>query len=295
LSGLFDKCGSDEALPGVQQTIASETMSNTTENNKAKPDRGQEEAGAKAAQPGPPKSVVREFFEQGVITFIMALFLMTFVAQAMGVPTGSMQNNINIGDYFFVNKFIFGLPTPIIGRLLPAREIRRGDVIVFKYPPDPKVNYVKRVIGLPGDEVSVRGRQVLINGQALPEQHVMVKIAGSESASALPEISVEPAPPGASYKVYYDQTRSSMGEEYERQSAKYAVSSPIVVPPNSFFVMGDSRDNSLDSRYWGFVPRANVIGHPLYVHWSINPPTPGSGSGNFFSRINWRRTGHAIK
>src|SRR5258706_12291732 len=93
---------------------------------------------------GPPKSGIREFFEQGVITVIMALFLMTFIAQAVQVPTGSMQNNINIGDHLFVNKFVFGKQTPLIGPLLPAREIRRGDIIVFKFPNDPKVNYVKR-------------------------------------------------------------------------------------------------------------------------------------------------------
>src|SRR5262252_6947529 len=104
---------------------------------------------------GPPKSPVREFLEQALITVIMALFLMTFIAQAVAVPTGSMQNTINIGDHLFVNKFIFGKPTPILRRLLPTREIRRGDIIVFKLPSDPKINYVKRVIGLPGETVQV--------------------------------------------------------------------------------------------------------------------------------------------
>src|SRR5215831_13433931 len=106
---------------------------------------------------GPPKSGIREFFEQALITVVMALFLMTFIAQAVAVPTGSMQNTINIGDHLFVNKFIFGKSTPVLGKLLPTREIRRGDVIVFKLPGDPKVNYVKRVIGLPGDSVQVKG------------------------------------------------------------------------------------------------------------------------------------------
>src|SRR5262247_1975560 len=123
---------------------------------------------------GPPKSVIRDYFEQGVVTVIMALFLMTFIAQAVEVPTGSMQNNINIGDHLFVNKFIFGRPTPYIGWLLPQREVRRGDVVVFKLPHDPKVNYVKRVIGLPGDTVHVRDTHVFVNGKELPEQRVTV-------------------------------------------------------------------------------------------------------------------------
>src|SRR2546425_192217 len=172
---------------------------------------------------GPPKSIIREYFEQGVVTVIMALFLITFIAQAVQVPTGSLQNNIYIGDHLFVNKFIFGRQTPIIGPLLPARAVRRGDIVVFKLPTDPKVNYVKRVIGLPGDEVSVRDRHVYINGRELPEQHVIVRLAGSENYSALPEIRTEPAPPGATYRVYYDQGQSLSA------GARYAVNGPVIV------------------------------------------------------------------
>src|SRR5215471_21798247 len=111
-------------------------------------------------QYGPPKSALREFLEQALITVIMALFLMTFIAQAVAVPTGSMQNTINIGDHLFVNKFIFGKPTPGLRWLLPTRDIRRGDIIVFKLPSDQKINYVKRVIGLPGETVQVKGHRV---------------------------------------------------------------------------------------------------------------------------------------
>src|SRR5215510_10435518 len=152
---------------------------------------------------GPPKSAIREFLEQALITVIMALFLMTFIAQAVAVPTGSMQNTINIGDHLFVNKFIFGKPTPILGRLLPTREIRRGDIIVFKLPSNPKINYVKRVIGLPGDSVLVKGNHVFVNGSELPEQRVIVDLpADSQNLAALEEKRVEPAPPGAKYKVF---------------------------------------------------------------------------------------------
>jgi signal peptidase I len=246
----------------------------------------------------PPKSAVRDFFEQGLVTVIMALFLMTFIAQAVEVPTGSMQNNILIGDHLFVNKFVFGQPTKWLGPLLPTREVRRGDVIVFKFPSDPKVNYVKRVIALPGEEVAVRGTRVFVNGRELPEQRVAVRQMGP-NYSVQPEVRVEPAPPGASYRVYYDdRDRGGPEEEFESR-AEFAVNGPVVVPPESYFAMGDNRDNSLDSRYWGFVPRANIIGHALYVYGSFNPSDPETeGSGNpllnFLYRTNWRRTGTAI-
>src|SRR4030095_9865031 len=154
-----------------------------------------------AIQWGPPKSGIRDFFEQGLVTVVMALFLMTFIAQAVQVPTGSMQNTINIGDNLFVNKFVFGRPTKWLRWMLPTREIKRGDVIVFKLPSAPTVNYVKRVIGLPGDKVQVRGRDVFVNDQLIPEQHVLVKIAGFEDNYALPEVKHTPAPPGGKYKV----------------------------------------------------------------------------------------------
>ncbi len=244
--------------------------------------------------PAPPKTIVREYAEQFLITVVMALFLMTFITQAVQVPTGSMQNTIHIGDHFFVNKFIFGHTTPLIGKLLPTREIKRGDIIVFKFPNDPKVNYVKRVIGLPGDTVEVKDTTVFVNGQALPEQHVTIDI-NKNTTTAQPEFSTDPAPTGATYKVYLD--RSARGID---SSAKYAVNGPVTVPADSYFAMGDSRDNSLDSRFWGFVPRSNIIGHALYVYWSYNPTDEDrEHSSNPVSDIlmhsNWRRTGTAIK
>jgi signal peptidase I len=254
-------------------------------------------ASTQTIQPGPPKSIVREYFEQLVVTFIMALFLMTFIAQAVQVPTGSMQNTINIGDQLFVNKFIFGRNTPIIGALLPAREIRRGDIIVFKLPDDPKVNYVKRVIGLPGDEIQVRGTQVLINGEPLPEQHVSVSLEDSEKTAALPVISIQPPPPEAKWKVYYNTYKgeNSADDDHLAPGMKYGVREPYRVPEGRYFAMGDSRDNSLDSRFWGTVPRDNIIARALYVHWSLKPRQPEDSSGNLFSRINWSRLGSAVK
>ena len=250
---------------------------------------------------GPPKSIVREYFEQGVITVIMALFLMTFIAQAVAVPTGSMQNTINIGDHLFVNKFVFGKPTPILGKLLPTGEIKRGDIIVFKLPSDAKINYVKRVIGLPGDTVQVRGRRVFVNGQEQPEQHVLVKLEGHREDSELPIVKVESKPPGAFYRVYYDAEHSTEDDGMDfTQGMRFGVKEPTTVPANSYFVMGDSRDNSLDSRYWGFVPRENIFARALYVHWSYNPRDSNNAStGNrLFDMIRnakWKRTGTAVK
>lgn len=250
---------------------------------------------APTVQPGPPKSILREYFEQLVVTFIMALFLMTFIAQAVQVPTGSMQNTINIGDQLFVNKFIFGRNTPLIGNLLPAREIRRGDIIVFKLPTDPKTNYVKRVIGMPGDEILVRGNEVLINGKPLPEHRIGVRLPfHSDRMSALPIEKDAPAPPGAEWKIYYDVERDE--DTPLPGDMKYAVREPWRVPEGHYFAMGDSRDNSLDSRFWGPVPRENIIARALYVHWSFRPKNEDESFGSsFFSRINWNRLGSAVK
>lgn len=258
------------------------------------------------APAGPHKSVVREYAEMILVTGVQVLFLMTFIAQAMNVPTGSMQNTINIGDQFFVNKFMLGQPTPVIGPLLPQRDVRRGDIVVFKLPHDPKVNYIKRVIGLPGDELQVRGTKVFIKepGSAefkeLPEQRVFVQF-GSQTNSALREIRTEQAPPGAKYKTYHDvNERDDFDPTMVSSDVKYGVREPVKVPPGHYFVMGDSRDNSLDSRYWGFVPRDHIIGRPLYVYWSFNPRDENSShTGNvlrdFFGNINWKRLGTALK
>src|SRR5262245_4951975 len=161
---------------------------------------------------GPPKTIVREYFESAVVTVIMALFGMTFIVQAVKVPTGSMQNTITVGDHLLVNKFLFA-PGPRFP-LLPQRDIRRGDIIVFKYPGNPfnrerdqqednipfKVNYVKRVIGVPGDTVEVKGLQVFVNGEPLPE-HVIVARNVNEKAP-LEIIEETPRTGNEKYNVY---------------------------------------------------------------------------------------------
>lgn len=259
-------------------------------------------ADTKTNQPtfGPPKSAIRDIFEQLLITVVMALFLMTFIAQAVAVPTGSMQNTINIGDHLFVNKFIFGKPTPVLGKLLPTREINRGDIIVFKWPSDPKTNYVKRVIGIPGDTVQVKGRRVFVNGKEVPEERAIVE-EPDQRKGELAIQRVEPKPAGATYRVYFSDRRSGDDDKtsFAEESLKFGVKEPVTVPPNSYFAMGDSRDNSQDSRYWGFVPRENIFARALYVHLSFDPaagdPEKGATLLDKLMGIRFKRIGSAVK
>jgi signal peptidase I len=234
-----------------------------------------------AAKPiGPPKSTIREYFESLVITMIMALFGMTFILQAVTVPTGSMQNTILVGDYLLVNKFIFtpgGHSLPF----LPQREIQRGDIIVFKYPGFPEnrakvkdeggipyqMNFVKRVVGLPGDKVEVRQNHVYINDELLPEHRVIGDAPDDQSALTTKEF--EPAEPGQKYNTYYSE-RGINNSKAPRDYRFAGEGRPFTVPENSYFCMGDSRDRSLDSRYWGFVPRELILGRAMFVYWSCD-------------------------
>jgi signal peptidase I len=254
---------------------------------------------------GPPKTVWREYFESAVVTVIMALFGMTFIVQAVKVPTGSMQNTITIGDHLLVNKFIFAPGTPL--PFLPQREIKRGDIVVFKYPGDPKnpegdrrpdnlpfkTNYVKRVIGLPGDHVKVEGDRVFINDKELPEHRIAAR--DHEDERFTPELEnnkpleVDPnAPPkkeSESYSVYYSTNRT-LESGFDQ-----------IVPEDHYFVMGDNRNNSADSRIWGFVPREFVVGRAMFVYWSYDESAPTSGNFflDFFRNTRWNRTGTMIK
>jgi signal peptidase I len=253
---------------------------------------------------GPAKSVWREYFESAVVTVIMALFGMTFVVQAVKVPTGSMQNTITIGDHLLVNKFIFapGETLPF----LPQREIRRGDIIVFKYPgnkydprrddrPDNKpitTNYVKRVIGLPGEHLRMEGRNVLINGKPIPEHHLEA-IDNNDKAPLV----IKKAPSrrsGETYDVYYNP--DFLEEDYPIFRLE-GDGKELVIPEGKYFVMGDNRNNSEDSRYWGFVPRDLVIGRAMFVYWSYDESAPSSGNFllDFFSNTRWSRTGTMVK
>jgi signal peptidase I len=220
-------------------------------------------APAPAAPPAPPrKSTAREYFESIVIAVILALFVRTWVFQAFKIPTGSMENNLLIGDHLLVNKFVFApTATPLERAVLPMATIRRGDIVVFKYPEDPERDFIKRVIGLPGETLEVRRKVVYINGQPLDEKYVHFL----QPASRVGEIT--------SYDV-----RENYG--------------PVTVPPGHYFMMGDNRDNSQDSRYWGFLPAAYVKGKALFVYWSYEA---GGGLADLLTGTRWGRLLHQIR
>lgn len=207
------------------------------------------------------KSVAREYFESLVIAVIMALFIRTFIVQAFKIPTGSMEPNLLIGDHLLVNKFVFG-PGGAERVLLPTRDIRRGDVVVFKYPEDPERDFIKRVIGLPGDTVELRQHRVHINGRPLDEP----------------------------YAHYLPRPSDADGHEYTAHDVRDAYG-PVVVPPDAYFVMGDNRDNSQDSRYWGFLPRDYVKGRALFIYWSFEPE---GGMAGVITGTRWGRLLHQI-
>lgn len=209
------------------------------------------------------KSVPREYLESIVIAVILALFIRTFVVQAFKIPTGSMEPNLLIGDHLLVNKFVFGPTLSKAERLaLPLRDVRRGDVVVFKYPEDPERDFIKRVIGLPGETIELKDHRIHVNGRPIEEPY----------AHYLPR----PENP-----VQHETTSDDVRDRY----------GPVVVPPNAFFVMGDNRDNSQDSRYWGFLPKENIKGKALMIYWSFD------GSDGWLSVLTgtrWARLLHQI-
>ncbi|MBS1796946.1 MAG: signal peptidase I [Acidobacteria bacterium] len=278
----------------------------------------EEKAVAEEPKPtGPPKSIFREYLESFVVTLIMAIFGMTFVLQAVTVPTGSMQNTILIGDYLLVNKFIFapgGKPLPFF----PQREIQRGDIIVFKFPGFPaelnkskrekdaagtpyQTNFVKRVIGLPGDTVEFRNDEVYINGQPIPEHRIIADApkdrGGMENdQAALIVKSEEPRTADEKYSVYYSESSIEEAKKGKLQpSGSYGVEGKAIkVPDDSYFVMGDSRDHSLDSRYWGVVNRDLIIGRAMFVYWSCDRAS-GDGVLSCITHPRLSRIGTLIK
>jgi signal peptidase I len=257
------------------------------------------------AEAGPPRSLLREYFESGVVTIIMALFFMTFVAQAAEVPSASMENTIFVGDRFLINKFIFAPGTPAF--FLPQREIRRGDIIVFKYPSDVntseevvryKTLFIKRVIGLPGETIHVRGTNVYADGKLLPEYQVTAHDphVGNDKAE-LKDLSYAPGERGVPYTVYHSSDPERLAAA---SKVPNAVKEPYKIADNEYFVMGDNRENSTDSRVWGTVPRDLVVGRAMFVIWSYDSSQPRSEGrlgflADFFNNTRWGRTGTLIK
>lgn len=229
------------------------------------------------------KPVARGFVAEWSVTILMYLFATTTLVQAYVIPTGSMEGNIRVGDHMLVDKLTYAKQGALGLHLLPYRDIARGDIVVFKYPEDTHQTFVKRVIGLPGDRIHLTDRQVYRNGSRLIEPYTRHIFPGVDTYRddfpAQPEMLTTPK-----------------GRD---MFAHHIMHGEVVVPPNTLFVLGDNRDNSLDSRYWGFVPRDYVIGKPLIVYWSYDAPTEDLETWNaphlidvaehFFTKTRWSR------
>ncbi len=230
----------------------------------------------------PPRGTIAEW----TITILLLLFGTTTLVQAFVIPTGSMEDTLLIGDHLLVDKLAFAPSGPVSKYLLPYTPVKRGDIIVFRYPVDIKQTFVKRVIGLPGDKIRVVNKNVYINGTKLKEPYKYHKTDYIDS-----------------YRDNFpSEPNSHVYDPAIKMLERNVVDGQVVVPHGFYFAMGDNRDSSLDSRYWGFVPRDNIIGKPLIIYWSYDAPTeqlsnPSIGldhildlAQNFFSKTRWKRT-----
>jgi signal peptidase I len=221
------------------------------------------------------KSTFREYYEALLIAVIFVNFARIFAFQAFKIPTGSMEDNLKVGDHIIVNKFIYGPASDAWTRFFALREPKRGDIIVFRYPLQPDTDFVKRVIGMPGDTIEIRDKKISVNGKALDEPYVI-----HVDSTIYP---LQPALP----EPY--RSRDQFG--------------PYTVPAGQYFAMGDNRDRSSDSRYWGTVPRSMIKGRAFMVYWSFAgvPPAPDSPPSerlkelagvviHFFTQTRWERT-----
>lgn len=247
------------------------------------------------ARKDPPRGTIAEW----MVTFLLLLFGTTTLLQAFVIPTGSMEDNLLIGDHLLVDKLAYSPSGAISKYLLPYQEPKHGDIIVFRYPADISQTFVKRVIGVPGDHLKIVNQQVYRNGKLLVEPYIYHKLGVIDAYKD--NFPGEPAP-----YLTPDQIRDGLLLD---MLTKHVSNGEVVVPPNSYFAMGDNRDNSLDSRFWGFVPRDNIIGKPLLIYWSYEATTAeltGSSVGDvaghfvdvvthFFSRTRWPRTLHVIR
>jgi len=269
------------------------SLENTTDSIAPEPQTPQPQAAVvETPDADPPRGTIAEW----TITILLLLFLTTTLVQAYVIPTGSMEETLLIGDHLLVDKLAFAPSGPVSRHLLPYTDVKRGDIIVFRYPVDIRQTFVKRCIGVPGDRIRVVNKEVYRNGMKLDEPYKYNKTdyvdAYRDNFPGEPNLSV-------------DHRAIDMLQNH-------VVNGEVVVPPNSYFAMGDNRDSSLDSRYWGFVPRENIIGKPLIIYWSYDAPTdqlsdPSIGldhildvGRNFFSKTRWRRSfmlihGYAVK
>ncbi len=238
-----------------------------------------------ALKPDPPRGTIAEW----AITILLLLFGTTTLVQAFVIPTGSMEDTLLIGDHLLVDKLAYAPAGRVSKYLLPYTPVKRGDIIVFRYPVDISQTFVKRVIGVPGDHLKIINQQIYRNGVKLTEPYVYHK-------NPYPDSYRDNFPSSEPNLMLMDRAKEML--------ANNVVNGEVIVPPASFFAMGDNRDNSLDSRYWGFVPRDNIIGKPLIIYWSYNASTESLASSSvtnlashfldlaehFFTKTRWDRT-----
>jgi signal peptidase I len=243
------------------------------------------------AAPAPPAEPARGFIAEWTVTIILLLFGTTTLVQAFVIPTGSMEDTLLIGDHLLVDKLAYAPGGPLSSRIMPYNEVQRGDIIVFRYPVDIRQTFVKRAIGIPGDRIRLVNKKLFLNGKQVNEPYVYYKTEFTDGyRDNFPgEPNVHLAGPALDMLT------------------KHVQNGELVVPPDSVFAMGDNRDRSLDSRYWGFVPRKNIIGKPLIIYWSYDAPTDELANPSisidhildlikhFPTKTRWRRTFQIIR
>jgi signal peptidase I len=249
-----------------ESTTPAERLVSDPENEASRRDQG--------AQKHPPTTLA-EYLESLLVTVLLALFGTSFVVQAFKIPSPSMERTLLVGDHLLVNKFIFGGTGAWYDRLLPYRPLQRGDIIVFKYPYADHQHFVKRVIGLPGDHVKVVDQEVYVNGKLLNEPYVV-----HDPTAPYDPLNYAFPPPAVQFIT------SAVLAEWAHEMYKYIQAGEIVVPAGKYFAMGDNRDRSLDSRFWGFVDRDAIMGRPLFIYWSIDATSADySGDSTFLKRV----------
>ncbi len=235
-----------------------------------------------------------EFFASLAVVLVTGLFIITFIVQAFEIPSSSMEDTLLIGDHVFVNREIFSPLTKWIGPVIPYRAPRDGDIVVFLSPAEPGLYVVKRIMGIPGDHIHLKDGVVYRNGQALNEPYVLHNGTFNPYRDNFPDV-----PP----------LDTVVTPEWHLMLGNYIQNGELVVPPDSYFAMGDNRDVSYDSRYWGFIPRENIIGRPLFIYWSFETPpnqyqkrSVGDRLGfiahmviHFFDETRWKRTFRIIR
>jgi signal peptidase I len=232
------------------------------------------------------REVNRGFIGEWTVTIVLLLFATTSLVQAFVIPSASMVGTLLIGDHVLVDKLTYAPSGAASRAFLPYRDVRRGDIIVFRYPLDIKEDYVKRAIGVPGDHIRLVNKQLWLNGHPVDEPYAV-----HSTTMIDPYRDNFPGPPNSPLQ----QPAIDMLENH-------VVNGELVVPPDAIFAMGDNRDDSSDSRYWGFVPRENIVGTPVIIYWSYDAPTADLTNGNigidhivdvvahFFTKTRWSRT-----